>query len=805
MLNVLVWLAAIEIVGIAAFPVAYYLFPKLHDRGYSLAKPLGVLIVAYVSWILSTLHILPSTLLTILILLIVLGAASTWYSIRISHDLISLWRRERNSIIASEIIFLTAFFCWIAYRAYDPAINHTEQPMDFAFLNATIRSTVGQPADPWLSGEYISYYYFGYWMMSIIAKLTNISASVSYNLGLALIPAMAAMGLFGLVYSMIRAEVMQFPYRLTTFFLIEPAGMLFLIYNKLIEKTRMLRAAFIGGIAAAILVIATANLEGTLEFARANGMGSEEFWKHVSIQGMEYSPDSLSTSWRPEEFWWWWRASRVISTVQESETIDYTIQEFPFFSFMLGDLHPHVMSIPFVLLFLGLCWNFLRLSPKHLIHLSTRSITLVLAIGLSLGGIAFTNMWDLPTFSLVLFGIIVLKANSIANVSTIWAMKYGTLLWVSIIGVATVLILPYLLIFTSQVQGISPVVTPATQPLHMVIVWGLFLAVIIPFIINEFWQTTVDKEWPRLLAFSLLSGFAPFIIWVLLQGNSTGPPISITGKLFDVGPFALLVSISVYSALWISKHDTRSTGRIFALGLSALGLLLIMIPELLFVDDSFGSPSERMNTVFKLYYQAWIVLAAASGFIVYYWYELRSRLVGIKRLLIGLWAIMCIILMASATYYPAAAATSKGNLFNGTMTLDGLSHLPQEEYAAIEYLKDKSEKDTVILEAVGKDYTAFGRISGSTGIPTVLGWPGHQVQWRGSNKSFEDRSKDVARIYQTPDIEEAKSLLAKYGVQYVYIGQRERDAYGIEGLDKFSISMGKVFHMDGVAIYQVSP
>ena len=555
MLNVLLWLAAVEIVGLAAFPIAYYLLPHLRDRGYSLSKPLGILILAYASWILSVLHILPSQQLTVLLLLIAIGAASAWYARGRRDELLAFWRRERTAIIAAEVVFLAMFFGWVAYRAYDPAINHTEQPMDFAFLNASIRSTVGSPEDPWLSGESVSYYYFGYWMMGALSKLTGISSSVSYNLALAVIPAMAAMGVFGLVYSMVRAEATRLPYRPSLIVLMGPAGVLLLVYERLRGEARRLRWALVGGVAAAVLLVASANMQGPLEFARANGIGSEGFWGRVGIQGMEEPPASLSTSWTPEEFWWWWRASRVISTVQGDQVLDYTIEEFPFFSFMLGDLHPHVMSIPFVLLFLGFCWSFFRAPADGLMRLGVRPVLTILAMGLSLGGLAFTNMWDLPVFAAVLLGVAVLKAYSVRDGGVVRLLRLALPVWIAVVGVAVVLILPYLLTFTSQVQGVAPVLTPTTRPLHLVIVWGLFLVAVTPFILAEFWQTTVDEEWPRLLGLSMLVGFAPFVIWVFLQGGQEGPSISVLERLFQVAPFALLVSVAVYSALWLSRRD----------------------------------------------------------------------------------------------------------------------------------------------------------------------------------------------------------------------------------------------------------
>jgi uncharacterized membrane protein len=230
-----------------------------------------------------------------------------------------------------------------------------------------------------------------------------------------------------------------------------------------------------------------------------------------------------------------------------------------------------------------------------------------------------------------------------------------------------------------------------------------------------------------------------------------------------------------------------------------LGLLLIMGPELLFVRDFFNS---RMNTVFKLYYQAWILLAAASGFVLYYWKDMREALAGWRRSLSTLWASAFVILLVGSLYYPAAAAATKGDLGDNQPTLDGLAFSRDAEYAAIQFINQNASPDSAILEAVG-EWFDWGLISRSTGVPTVFNWPGHEIQWRGSDAKFAGREQDVARIYQTQDIEEARNLLAKYNVDYVYVGPREREKYGTEGLNKFSIFMDIVFSQGDVIIYRI--
>ena len=823
MLDVIWWLLTVEAIGLAAFPLAYFLLPRLTDRGYAVSKPLGILLIGYASWILSVTHILPSVRLSVVVLLLVMGGLSGWYAWRRRRELLEFVGREKKLLIAIEAIFLLFFVGWVSFRAYDPAIDHTEQPMDFAFLNASIQSRVGPPEDPWFSGESISYYYFGYWTMGTITRLTAIPSKVSYNLSMALIPSLAAMGIFGLVYNMGHAQAVR------------------------------KRLAALSGLVAAGMLGLVANLEGVLEFMRANGMGSQGFWDWIRIDGLDGPSASPAESWVPGDFWWWFRATRVINTYDNGQGIDYTIQEFPFFSFMLGDLHPHVMAIPFGILFVAMSWNYLR-SPDLVTFPWSRSsrshgessesmagnsgpesssldatpagptpgvsnpwavrgYATLLAMALVLGGLGFTNMWDLPTFAVLFVGIAALKTYSDRGSDT-WTMLKGTIpIAVLVIGLSGFLFLPYYLEFKSSLTGIY-VVPTTTRPVHLFLVWGLYLVVVAPFVIVAFWRTTVTHDWFRLTTIALLAGFLPYLAWAFLSLEGGGTTAELWGRFFHVLPFALLISTAVYSAMWAVKQRGID-GTAFALFLAALGLLLIMGSELLFIGDTFGN---RMNTVFKLYYQAWILLAVVSGFALYYWHSLRASLSGWRRSLTTLWAGIFVVLLAGSIYYPPAAIVSKGESFGGGVSLDGLAFVAKRrlaEYEAIEYLKKNIQRDTALIEAVGEYNTSVrvhdqttiggfdaGLISRSTGMPTVLNWPGHERQWRGATDRVDTRDQDVTRIYQTLVPEEAKSLMAKYDVTYVYVGPREREKYGADGLEKFRTFMEPVFSQDDVVIYR---
>ena len=776
MLDALRWLITVELIGLAAFPLAFYLLPRLADRGFTLSKPLGILLISYLFWVLGLAHI-PTVQPIAIALVLLMAALSVYIAYRNFDDLRDFIVREWRTLVIAEAIFLVFFISWTLFRSYDPFINHTEQPMDLALLSASINSQVGHPEDPWLRGEPISYYYFGYWMMGALSQISAIQSHISYNLAMALIPAMGAMGIFGIVFNMVR-----------------------------MDKARR-NLAIIAGIAAALFLVVVSNLEGVLEFMRLNGMGSQGFYDWIRINDLPGPIVTPPQSWTPPDFWWWFHASRVINTFDGVHFIDNTIQEFPFFSFLLGDMHPHVMSIPFIALFVGIALNFYRLPSNFWRNYrSVYPYAIVLTAALVLGGIGFNNLWDMPTFAALLIGILALKAyREGSDIPQSIALAFFPV-GLAILALAVLMYSPYLLDINAGVNGIGVVITH-TRAVHMFIVWGLFLTAVTPFLMATFWQTTVQRDWAAQTLTAGALAFAPWLLWTLAYLPSDGSIEEVIGRFIGILPLTALVAIGVYNALYLARRENEG-GRLFATILAVLGLGLIIGSEFLFIRDFFNN---RGNTVFKLYYQAWILLAAASAFAVYYWLStIRSR-TGWRAAFSYMWAAAFVLLLIGSLYYPLAAAKTKPDTPYAGRTLDGLSFVQQNrpaEYDAIAWLKQNAPPDAAIVEAVG-EWSDWGLVSRSTGLPTIVNWLGHQKQWRGGweifdadkpdvsralrDKYFDDRTAEVERIYTTLDPAEAQVILYKYDIDYVYIGQRERDKYGIEGIPKFDAIANPVF------------
>ena len=767
MIDFLIWLIAIELIGIIALPIVYYLIPWLPDRGYSLAKPVALLLVFYPLWLLASTPFIPNRTLTIWLILVALIAVSVWVFRRYRSEIVSFYRREQSTLIIMEAVFIIVFSIWVLLKIYDPSINHTEQPMDFAFLNAAASSQHFPPQDPWLAGESVSYYYLGYLIFGGISRLAEVPTSVGYNLALATVAGMAATVIFGLAYNMVRL-----------------AG------GRLVS-------ALITGSAAIFLLLGIANLVSGLELVRAGGGGTPGFWEWVDIKDLD-GPEQSSEWYPTESGWWWWRATRVIDTVEDGSSRDYTITEFPFFSFLLGDLHPHVMSLPFVLAWLGLMLNFIvlpiRLGMRWGLPAYNTLISLVI-MGLLLGALAFINFVDIAVFGAAFVGITAIKGYSQGR--SVWrGLSAGLTVAAPVLVLAVALYLPFYFSFQSQASGILPVNEYVTRPFHFFMIWGLFLAIVVPFLL---WETATlarqgnGRRRIGAIGVALTIALLPWMVWSVFWDFPETISI-VWGRLIHILPIALLATLAIYGALLRARasanangaeEDTRQGALTFALAMAALALLLIMGPELFRILDLFNN---RMNTVFKLSYQAWALFAVVGAFALYYIVSRFNGMNPVLRLAAYGWAGVVAVGLLASFYYPLAAAYTKSSAPSGNAILDGLAYIeasnPSERFG-IQWLKENAGADDRIVEAVGESYSEHGRISSSTGIPTVLGWKFHEEQWRGSRKLFEGREEDVRSLYQTANLEEARGILDKYLINYVIVGPREMAKYGSEGLSKF--------------------
>ena len=309
------WWAAAMLVGAIAFPLAFVFFHRLPDRGYVFSKPLGLVLLGYILWIGATLGLFPNDRGSVILILIGLAIAALIVAGRRRSELAAFVREKWRYILLVEGLFTLTLVVAASLRSFISGIEHAEKPMDFAFLNGILRADQFPAEDPWLAGHDVPLYHFGHIMVASLTRLTGLPSSITFNLALALIGGMAAIAVFGLVYNLIITRASP-------------------------------RSAVLFGLVGVGLLLVLANMEGLFELIRRYGIGSTGFYGVIDIDGLDgpikcsQTPNSCS-EWYPNEWWFWWRATRI--------STQWDWREFPFFTFMLGDLHAHLLSIPFVI------------------------------------------------------------------------------------------------------------------------------------------------------------------------------------------------------------------------------------------------------------------------------------------------------------------------------------------------------------------------------------------------------------------------------------------------------------------------
>jgi YYY domain-containing protein len=794
-LDTYIWWATATLVGLIAFPLTFAFFHRLPDRGYAFTKVVGLLLVSYCLWIGGTLGLFPNSRGSIILVLILVALPSAALAGRYRQELSAFLRAGWPYLLLVEIFFFSAFALAVSLRSFAPEIQWGEKPFELAFVNGIGRSQLFPPDDPWLSGHSISYYYFGYLMASTLTKLTGLGANVTFYLSLSLVAALAATAIFGVVYNLLAS-----------------AGTT--AKRALAAAPSLVPRPIIFGLVGAGLLLLVSNLEGVFEMLAAHGIGSSNFYNWVGVFNLT-GPESTN-KWYPTKFWWWWRATRIGS--------DWDIEEFPFFSFQFGDLHPHVLALPFTITATAVAYQLFRtgdgLSSLWIIRHPWRFLFTALAIG----ALGFMNLWDMPTFfSLVV--VIAFIANWRREGSLTRRAVWDTASFAASLAVAAVLLyVPFYLSFSSSAKGLALVETataPDYAPINSIVTRpGQFLMVWLPLVwlgLSLVVARILVRPWPRLrlatVALSVLPWLGPLAIWAVLIFLTRGPGgfvDEVTTRGPSWGTIVMLAACLAATGFALARElfregENEEVRRIylFALAVVGLGFLLILGPELFWIQDMFDF---RVNTVFKLYYQAWTLLAIGGAVGLYYvivhWRPTRPAFV-LGRLC---WAGLTAVIIAAALVYTVATTFDRTSGFTNAQHINGYINLQvnqPDEYEAIRWLNENVSGTPVILEAVDGAYTDYAGISSHTGLPTVIGWPGHERIWRGSDKLFQGREDDVARAYTTTSPQEAKEILDKYNVEYVYVGHLEAEAYGVAGLAKFATFMEVAFRNETVTIYRM--
>lgn len=720
------WELLIFIIGVASFPFTALLFNSFVDRGYIFSKILGILILTYGIFALGTLHILPFNIVSLVGLGIVFTFLFWFYSFFLDKEKFSwksfllLIKQKWFLFFIEELLFFTILLFWSYIRSFQPDIHGLEKYMDFGFINSLLRTEYFPAKDVWFTPFSINYYYFGHIVTAVLTKMSGIPSFITFNIMVATICSFCFSASFSI-------------------------GINLLISRKKTEEPKFhfpSLKVFFAGILSAFLVTLAGNLHTIYTLFKAYPNESPvPFWELV------FSPQTFPN------LYWYPNATRFIY---------HTIHEFPMYSFVVSDLHGHVLDIPIVLCIIALILQ--GILSKKIIRVGKVLVVLSFLIASAY----MTNALD----GIIYFGFIglaVLILNTKVDKAKSIFQNVSIAIWESFIPLLTSILFilifssPFSLFFKPFVSGIGILCAPS---------FLTNIGRVGPFLFepnhcqhSPFWQLLI------------LYGF--FLIWTL-----------------------------AFLTVYINKKR-KTTVDLFVLILILLSALLIIVPEFIYFKDIYPA-HYRANTMFKLVYQAFILLSLTSGYSIFttisfikssYKHISFSLILSLAFTLLGLAALGLVSL------YPYFATTSYYGELRFSHGLNGIKYLEinyPNDYQAILWISSHIKGQPVILEAQGDSYTDYARISANTGLPTVLGWTVHEWLWRGTYDIPAPRISEVQTLYESDNMETTKNILKKYGVQYVFIGSLEREKYLNLNEDKFK-KMGTPVYTNGkTVLYKIT-
>ena len=704
------WYLLALVLGAVAMPLTGRLFRRFQDRGWMFSKVTAIAVSGFLTWFLVAVKIIKFTTMTCIVVTLVCAAAS-----------LILYCREQKAgfecipfahldlVYAEELLFFAAFLLWTYFAGFHPAAYGTEKFMDYGFMEAMMRSKTLPATDLWYSQGKINYYYGGQYFAVFLTKLSGAKVELTYNLMRTFVAGLAFAMPFSLVHQMVTDRLGKTGSR----------------WKKALPS--------VTGILAGISVSIAGNM-------------------HYVVYGQiipfirKLKGEEVSSYWFPD-------ATRYIGFNPDVE--DKTIHEFPCYSFVLGDLHAHVVDIMFVLLLLGLLYAWMK--KVRTTELSGESMSRrefwkkqllmpqLLATGALLGMFHWTNYWDFVIYFVVTCGA-ALFMNIIGQKGKIrWALGVTAAQAAEILILATVIILPFTLQFdtSNMVQGIA-LAQHHSLPHQLLVLWGLPGILTILFVVS--------------LLIEKLRGAEQKSLYHLLTSI----------RLPDL--FAVLM------------------------GLCAIGLVLI--PELVYVRDIYENRNARANTMFKLTYQAYIMFGMTMIYAIF-----RLLVIGKNKILKVLAFIGLFLFVWTCGYFGNSVHSWFGEVWkpsqykglNATAFLE--TDFP-EDVNGIRWLKENISDAPVVLEANGDSYSEYERVSAMTGLPTIMGWYVHEWLWRGNLSDLNAKIEEIQEIYTSTDETRVKELLEEYNVSYIFVGSCERNKYGADMNNDLLKSLGEVVFQD---------
>ncbi|NWF63712.1 MAG: hypothetical protein HXY38_05330 [Chloroflexi bacterium] len=804
-LGMLFWYAFLFLLGLSAYPIARLALPGLKSYAYALGRIVGLALLAWMAWMGGSVGV-PYTRLSIGVTfgLVALAGAGLWWKRR--DEFQEDWNTHRQFFVLAEIVFLSFFLIDLLIRFGNSDMWHPakggERPMDFSYFNAVLKSTSFPPYDPWFAGGYINYYYYGFVLAGTPVKLLGIVPSIAYNFILPTWFALVALGAFAVGYAALESDKLK----------VEG------------EKPPILNLQLVTGLAGSLLTVFLGNL-GTIQLifnalqriAAPGGTippeaGLIERWGWA-LQGIwkMFSEGALLPIGRGD---WYWFPSRVIPSGPGNE-----ITEFPLFTFLYSDLHAHMLVMPLALFIIAWAWAFVRSRAK----LTPAEWMASFGIGaLFIGALKPTNTWDLYTYYLL---AAIAVAYTLARYFE-WKGWFNLPAWVGKAGLAAgaagllyalgaLFYLPFSQWFGQAYNSVSFWSASRTTLSSYFTQWGLFLFIITAWLL---WET---REWMAATPVSHLRQLRSYVVWIEIA-------IAAFLALFlffiiegaRIGFLAL--PLALWAAILILRPDLPDAKRV-VLFLTGTALTITIAVEFIALVGDIG----RMNTIFKLYLQAWMMFAvsaaAAFGWVLPVLSQWRVKWRAIYQA--GLYTLLGCAFMFTLTastdkvndrMNPDAPHSLDGMEFMAHSQLwDGQTMELSEDYNAIRWMQDHIQGSPVIVEANCTEYRWCTRFTIYTGLPGVVGWNWHQRQQRGIfSTQVQDRVNEVGTFYATTDVQAALAFLKKYDVKYIVVGQLERNVYPVlpdtpDGLAKFAENTGVywdvVYQDRNTTIYQVNP
>lgn len=719
----LTWYLLTTAATVAIAPLALWLCRGLTDRGASIARPVAALALIWPVWFLAGIGsgIVPFSTVALWISLILIGIASWVLGWRAGV----IDRTAIKHLLIAEAGFLVFFALFIWFHGYGPQLTEQEKPGDLMMLASSMRAHQMPPDDAWMAGSTINYYYLGYVIWAAFAKMVNATPAEAFNLALATVFGMVCVVATGLAGNIVGRWFSEHTARV--------AGILGLLF-----------VVIIGNPWAAFNVLADASGQWTSFFF--SGIG--------------------------------WDSTRIIHDTGPTDTI---ISEFPSFSFILGDLHPHLLALPYAITALTIAWALAQgTGPRTDGRFDTSWWGRIVLGGAIVGSLYAMNSWDMPTYLLIAaVGLLIGAWNRS------WRDRIAGLIALGLSAV--VAWLPFYVAFEAPTKQGQSGLAGTLQGIPVV---GGILA------------SVVSYRGERTSASEYLSvfGFMWIIALVLIAAefwNRRHSPtdslnqkmalgvaaILVLGALLVPAPVLALAGLPIVATIVLVQRDPKLSLANVALGLFSLGFALTIIPELFYLSDIFNS---RMNTIFKIYYQVWLLTAIASAVaVIAIWQVLRPLIT--MRLATTVVAIGTAVVLLLGVTYPVVAGKQWLDWRNPTREwsgVDGLAYLDQPddvyampgEYDAIQWLRENGKRNDVLLSASGCAWRApVGRPAGATGIPSILGWYDHEQQWHLADPQIYakmvQRIADVNALFTQPTPE----LLDKYGITLIYIGHVEEN------------------------------